>query len=278
MAPISKYVTVNRVRLRYLDWGERGRPPLVCLHDHTGQAHVWDDFAMTMRSAYHVYAPDQRGHGDSDHAEDGYDQDRFVEDLAAFVDALGLDQFTLVGQALGGWTSMLYAADRPNRVNRLVLVDIGPEPSEESIQQHRFRPQAPLTFDTIESAVEWLRSDSPRASADSLMRDALAKMKRTGDGSWTWKANYGLFEITRIDMSDPSIIGRCWSALESIQCPILEVRGAESSLVTDTVLERMKAAATDLTSVDVSRAGHMVTIEQPESFINATRGFLTPDD
>lgn len=231
-----------------------------------------------MRNSYHVYAPDQRGHGDSGHAEDGYDQDRFVEDLAAFVDALGLDQFTLLGQALGGWTSMLYAADRPSRVNRLVLVDIGPEPSEESIQQHRLRPQAPLTFNTIESAVEWLRSDSPRASADRLMRDALAKVKRTADGSWTWKANYGLFEITRFDMSDPSIIGRCWSALETIQCPILEVRGAESPLVTDTILERMKATAKDLTSVDVSKAGHMVTIEQPEKFIKATRGFLTPGD
>ena len=78
MPPISKYININGIRLRYLDWGTRGLPPLVCLHDRTGQAHAWDEFASAMRCSYHVYAVDLRGHGESGYAMDGYGQEKFV--------------------------------------------------------------------------------------------------------------------------------------------------------------------------------------------------------
>ena len=278
MAPISKYVTVNGVRLRYLDWGTRGLPPMVCLHGHTGQARIWDEFAEVMRDSYHVYAIDQRGHGDSAHAMDGYARDRFVEDLAAFVDALELERFTLSGLSMGGWHSMLYTAEHPDRVERIVMVDIGPEPSEESIAASGNRPQTPMLFDTLEDAVAWTRSGNPWASDARLLKDAREKMKQVEDGSWTWKADSDLFNVPLPDMTDPDLKSRYWSALETIPCPILEVRGSESPLVSDAVLDRMKAAATDLTSVDVADAGHVVTVDKPHEFIAATREFLGVSD
>ena len=274
MAPISKYVNVNGVRLRYLDWGTRGLPPMICLHGHTGQARIWDEFAEVMRDSYHVYAVDQRGHGESAHALDGYARDRFVEDLAAFADALELERFTLSGLSMGGWHSMLYTAEHPDRVERIVMVDIGPEPSEEAVAASGNRPLTPMAFDTIEEAVAWMRSGNPWASDARLLKDAQHKMKQTDDGLWTWKADHDLFNVPLPDMSDPDLIGRYWSALDTIPCPILEVRGAESPLVSDAVLDRMKAAANDLTSVDVADAGHVVTVDKPNEFIAATREFL----
>ena len=274
MAPISKYVNVNGVRLRYLDWGTRGLPPMVCLHGHTGQARIWDEFAEVMRDSYHVYAVDQRGHGESAHALDGYARDRFVEDLAAFADALELERFTLSGLSMGGWHSMLYTAEHADRVERIVMVDIGPEPSEEAVAASGSRPLTPMAFDSIEDAVAWMRSGNPWASDARLLKDAQDKMKQTDDGLWTWKADHDLFNVPLPDMSDPDLIGRYWSALETIPCPILEVRGAESPLVSDAVLDRMKAAANDLTSVDVADAGHVVTVDKPREFIAATREFL----
>ena len=278
MAPISKYATVNGIRLRYLDWGTRGLPPMVCLHGHTGQARIWDEFAEVMRDSYHVYAVDQRGHGESGHALDGYARDRFVEDLAAFVDALELERFTLSGLSMGGWHSMLYTAEHPERVERIVMVDIGPEPSEESISASGSRPQTPMRFGSIEEAVAWMRSGNPWASDARLLKDAQDKMKQTEDGSWTWKADQDLFNVPLPDMSDPELIGRYWSALETIPCPILEVRGAESPLVSDAVLDKMKATASNLTSVDVADAGHVVTVDKPREFIAATREFLGVPD
>ena len=128
----EKFVTVNNVRLRYLDWGTEGKPPMICLHGHSGQAHIWDEFAEAMSPYYHVYAFDQRGHGGSQWAGDGYERDQFVEDLAALVDSFGFEKVTLVGLSMGGWNSILYTPDHQDKVEKVILVDIGPEPSEES--------------------------------------------------------------------------------------------------------------------------------------------------
>ncbi len=269
----SRFVTVNSVRLRFLDWGTEGLPPLVCLHGHTGQARIWDEFAEAMRGSYHVYAVDQRGHGESAHASDGYARDRFVEDLAGLVDALGLKRFTLAGLSMGGWHSMLYTASYPDRVDRIVMVDIGPEPSE-AARSAGSRPPTPMRFDSFEEAVEWMRGGNPWASDARLRLDAEHKTKRSDGGGWTWKADPALFDTPLPDMSDPELMSRYWSALETIPCPILEVRGSESPLVSDEVLERMKAAAKDLTSVDVAGAGHVVTVDKPMEFIEATRAFM----
>ena len=272
--PTSKYITINDVRIRYLDWGTEGLPSMVCLHGHTGQAHIWDEFAEVMRGSYHVYALDQRGHGESGYASDGYERDRFVEDLAAFVDALGLDRFTLAGLSMGGWHSMLYTADHPDRVERIVMVDIGPEPSETARSGASGRPATPMEFPSLDDAFDWMRSSNPWASDERLMQDARDKMKQTADGNWTWKADPRLFNTPLPDMSDSSLISRYWSALETIPCPILEVRGADSPLVSDEILDRMKAAARDLTSIDIPDAGHVVTVDKPAEFVEATRSFL----
>ena len=272
--PESRYAIINDVRLRYFDWGTEGLPPLVCLHGHTGQAGIWDEFAEATRGSYHVYALDQRGHGESGYAADGYARDRFVEDLAGFVDALGLERFTLAGLSMGGWHSLLYTADHPERVERIVIVDIGPEPSEAVRAGASGRPATPMEFSSLDEAFSWMRASNPWASDERLMRDARDKMKRTEGGAWTWKADPRLFNTPLPDMSDAGLISRYWKALETIPCPILEVRGADSPLVSDEILDRMKAAARDLTSVDIADAGHVVTVDKPAEFVEATRSFL----
>ena len=274
MPPISKYINVNGIRLRYLDWGTRGLPPLICLHDRTGQAHAWDEFASAMRCYFHIYAVDLRGHGESGYAMDGYGQDKFVEDLATFGDVLELGRCTLAGQSMGGWHSMLYTAAYPGRVERLVIVDVGSEPSHESFAPLWIRPETPMHFVTLQDAVDWMRDRDPWASNNRLAKEAHDRMKQSTGGWWTWKADPELFLAHLWDVSDPVQINRGWEALNSITCPILEVRGAESTVVSDDVLHRMKDAPTDLKSVDVMNAGHLVTVDQPKEFIAVTREFL----
>lgn len=270
---VSKNITVNGVKLRYLDWGGVGRTPLVCLHGHTGQAHIWDEFAEAMKEDYRVLAVDQRGHGLSGWADDGYARDRFVEDLASFVDALGLDTFVLAGLSMGGWHSLLYTAENGSRVQRMVIVDIGPEPSAEASSAPP-RPPTPMEFDSVQAAFDWMREGNPWASDERLLQDASDKVRQLESGAWTWKADPRLFNTPLPDMTDPELIGRYWRAIETITCPILEVRGAESALVSDEVLDRMKALGHNLTSVDVAGAGHVVTVDKPQEFIEAVRDYL----
>ena len=270
----EKHVEVNGVRLRYLDWGTRGKTPLVCLHGHTGQAHIWDEFAQAMAPHYHVLAVDQRGHGGSQWASTGYARDRFVEDLAAFVDALGLAKFVLAGLSMGGWHSLLYTPDHQERVERIIIVDIAPEPSLQWREQLAKRPPTPMEFPSLEDAISWMRQGNPWVSDAELRKDAEDKMRQKEDGQWTWKADSSLFNIQLPDMSDQTLISRYWKAIDTITCPILEVRGAESGLVSDETIERMIQRGKQVTSIDIPGAGHVVTVDKPSEFIEATRDFL----
>ena len=271
----EKHVTVNGVRLRYFDWGSEGKMPMVCLHGHTGQAGIWEEFAEAMSTNYHVVTVDQRGHGESEHASTGYDRDRFVEDLDELVVALGFDRFVLVGLSMGGWHSLLYTGEKhPEKVERIVIVDIGPESSEESRRQWGDRPPTPLSFGSFEEAFESARSGDPWATDDRLRKDLTDKLRQNADGTWVWKADEDLFTTPLIDGSDESLISRYWNALATIEQPILEVRGLESPLLDDTVKEKMLATAKNLTWVDVPNAGHVVTVDKPQEFIEVTREFL----
>ena len=270
----EKFVTVNGVKLRYLDWGTSGKPPLVCLHGHTGQAHIWDEFAEAMSLHYHVLAVDQRGHGGSQWASTGYARDRFVEDLASFVDALGLSKFVLAGLSMGGWHSLLYTPDHQDRVERIIIVDISPQPSPGWPERAASRPVTPLEFPSLDEAIAWMRQYNPWASNAGLRKDAEDKMHQREDGKWTWKADSSLFNIPLPDQSDTKLWDRYWKAIDSITCPILEVRGAESGLVADETIEQMKQRGKQFTSVDIPDAGHVVTVDKPYEFIEATRSFL----
>ena len=68
LRPVDRFVPVNGLRFHVLDWGGEGRTPLLLLHGFTGHAHAWDTLAIALQPHFHVYALDQRGHGDSDPA------------------------------------------------------------------------------------------------------------------------------------------------------------------------------------------------------------------
>jgi pimeloyl-ACP methyl ester carboxylesterase len=270
----EKFVTVNNLRLRYLDWGTEGKMPLLCLHGHTGQAHIWDEFAEAMSPHYHVLSLDQRGHGESQWADTGYERDRFVEDLTTFVDEIGLQRFVLAGLSMGGWHSLLYTPNHQDRVERIIIVDIGPEPSPRSIADRANRPATPMEFSSLDDAVAWMLETNPWATPERTRQDAVDKMRQKDDGTWTWKADASLYNMTLTDLTSRELQQRYWKAVEAITCPILEVRGSESTLVSDEVIQRMIAVGQNFTSIDVPGAGHVVTVDKPQEFIDVTRGFL----
>jgi pimeloyl-ACP methyl ester carboxylesterase len=271
--PAAQNVQINGNALVFYEWGQQSNPVLICLHSHTNSAASWREFAEFASSKYHVFALDQRGHGNSEWAKDGYARDRFVEDLAEFVKINNFEHITLVGCSMGGWHSILYTANNPGIVERIVMVDIAPEPSPERLQAPAADP-APMVFQTLEDGYQWLRSGNTLASDIRLHEEAKSRLKQTDSGVWTWKADLNGFDNPLPDMTSPALINRYWSAIETIQCPIFEIRGKESGLVSDDTIEKMKKLGKDVSSVDVSSAGHVVMVDQPEAFIGAIRGFV----
>lgn len=271
---LEKRVQINGINLLYLDWGNEDKMPLLCLHGHGSQAHVFDEFAEAMSPHYHVLALNQRGHGGSNWATNGYDRDRFVEDLAAFVDELGLSRFVLVGLSMGGWHSMLYTPDHQDRVDRIIIGDIAPEADPQFVEYWGNRPETPLEFASQDDAIKWGRGTNPRATDERIHKDVLDKVYQRADGVWTHKADPAILADPLVDLTDPSIIKRYWDGLAAITCPIFHVRGGSSALVSDEVNKRMGQVAKHFTTVDIPESGHPLTTEKPAEFIDATRSFL----
>ncbi|MDC0035726.1 alpha/beta hydrolase [Chloroflexi bacterium] len=271
--PSAQYVQINGNSLAFYEWGNQGDPVLICLHSHTNSAASWREFAEFASGKYHVYALDQRGHGNSEWAKDGYARAKFVEDLSEFVKISNLGKLTLVGCSMGGWHSILYASENPDRVQRIVMVDIAPEPSPERLAAPP-SPPSPMEFEALEDGYVWLKSGNSLASDKRLFEEAESRLKKTDLGTWTWKADLKGFDNPLPDMTSATLIGQYWSAIESIQCPILEIRGAKSGLVSDDTIEKMTRVGKDVSHIDVEDAGHVVMVDQPDSFIKAVTGFL----
>jgi pimeloyl-ACP methyl ester carboxylesterase len=137
-------VQVGGVRLAYRVWGPEQTPPVVLVHALGESASDWTPVAEALAPRWRVYAYDQRGHGASDWPGD-YTIERLAADLAAFIDALGLDQVTLVSHSIGAPPAYLYAARHPERVAALILEE--PAPPWARAQRTAVRPDGPLPFD-----------------------------------------------------------------------------------------------------------------------------------
>src|SRR5688500_16152997 len=95
------YVTVNGIRLQYLDWGGNGEP-VVLLHGSGSTAHSFDDLAPRLASGVRVLGLTRRGHGHADHPAGGYTIAQTAADVLAFMDALGIRRAHLVAHSLAG--------------------------------------------------------------------------------------------------------------------------------------------------------------------------------
>lgn len=112
------------VSLAYLEAGEG--EPLLLVHGFTGAKEDFADEVDRLAGlGHHVVAPDLRGHGDSSQPaeESAYSIHRFAADLWALTDHLGWPAFDLLGHSMGGMIAQVMVLDRPERVERLVLMD-----------------------------------------------------------------------------------------------------------------------------------------------------------
>ncbi len=110
------------VRLRYAELGDPAAPPLVLLHGYTDSWFSYSRVLPLLAARHHVFALDQRGHGDSDRPARGYAMPDFAADVVAFLDAQGIRRAAVVGHSLGSVVAQHVARAAPERVSQLVLV------------------------------------------------------------------------------------------------------------------------------------------------------------
>jgi len=276
--PRPRFITLDDLRFRYLDWGDAEAAPLVLLHGGGQSAHTWDAFCLAVGDRFRCIALDQRGHGDSQWSDaSAYTFHDHARDLAAFVDALTLRRPIVVGMSMGGVNGIAYAASHPDRLRGLVCVDIGPEAQYEPVDRLMRGLGGYRVFASPEEAAARLAKLGARRDP-ALLRDTLAlNLRRRDDGKWAWKYDprtlVGLTAKEIMDARRP-----LWDVLGRIACPVLVARGAESEIFSNDDAERFARALPDGRWLAIPRARHSVQTDNPAGLAAAVCDFAATLD
>jgi len=266
LRPLERDLVANGLRLRLLDWGGEERAPLLLLHGFTGHAHAWDTLSIALQPHFRVLALDQRGHGESDPA-DAYGPAVALDDIGSVVSQLALTRLILVGLSMGGRNAMYFAAKRPHLVQKLVVVDIGPEISSRATQAPAGPPE-PQTWDSIEQAAQHLYRANPYPGIHYYRWVVSHSLRQRADGALVWKWHPSVKE--RRSQTDLD----WWEVVRAIRPPTLLLRGAESHVLDRAVAERMATALPNGRLVEIPRAVHTLHEDNPDAVLAALRGFL----
>ena len=261
--------TLRGLEFSFLEWGDPASPPMVLLHGLTGHAHTWDLFANSLKDEYHIFALDQRGHGDTGWADPPqYNTEDFVEDVRDLARHWGIGRFTLIGLSMGAHNALAFACRYPELVEKLVPIDVGPSLPRlhDPVTQARFL-QLYKDFDTIDEAYAEAVESNPITDPELIKYRVRHSLNRTDDGRWTPKHTRDVALHWKPDDLTEEI--------KTIQCPTLLVRGGESEVLSAEVAESMRTAIPDCELATIAGSGHSVPQDKPADFEAAVREFLS---
>jgi pimeloyl-ACP methyl ester carboxylesterase len=310
--PEEHHVVLGGHRFHYLDWGKADQRPVVFLHGHGLTAHTWDLVNLVLRSRLRCFAPDLRGHGDSEWSPVmDYRVETHAADAERFLRQVTVAPAVLVGMSLGGLVALRCAADARDLVSALVIVDIGPESagkfraasdraasdraasdraasdraaSDRAGSENGARRlvnffSAPVELDSVEEFVQHSLALNPRRDPVLLRGSLLHNLRQLPSGRWTWKYDQRPLLRTRSenvgDRGDRDDgMSAIWSLTERVNCPVLVVRGGSSDILSRQGAADLARRFRDGRWAEVPDAGHSVQGDNPAAFVSALQSFL----
>jgi pimeloyl-ACP methyl ester carboxylesterase len=272
---LSRQTVLRGLRFHFLEWGRPDNPPILLLHGGNQSGHSWDLVSLHLAEHYHVFALDQRGHGDSEWARDlDYSIDSRAADALAFIDDQGLGIPVVLGHSMGGAVAMTMALTRDHLARGLVLVDTGPELSPTGRQIVRDFVRNNVEFDDLDTFLDNVVRYDRFRSREHVTRTVKYNMLRRADGKFVSKVDHRdqTPDTDTVSPEPASIV-----AVEdfgSFDYPVLVIRGAESDVLEADAAERFAAALPDGRLVTVARAGHNVHGANTLGFLDALKPFL----
>jgi non-heme chloroperoxidase len=250
------------ITIHYLEKGEPDGKAVVFLHGYTYSHVSYERNLDLIPSNYHVFAIDQRGHGDSSKPECCFMLNDFATDVVAFLDAVGVPKATLVGHSMGSFIAQIVAIDAPTRVEALVLIG-----------------SAPTTANN-QGVIDL------RASVDSLMDPVSEEFARQFQmGLYYEPLPQEFFE--KLVQESQKAPARVWrgaldglladdhtAKLSQIQVPTLILWGDHDGIFTQAQQDELASAIPNVKLVVYEQTGHGAHAERPDRFNTDLGGFL----
>ncbi|PWQ95275.1 alpha/beta fold hydrolase [Leucothrix arctica] len=258
-------------RIHYIEWGKASKfntqETLLCVHGITRNARDFDYLAKKMCKDYRVVCPDVVGRGDSDHlgTDEGYNYLQYNSDMNALIARLGVTEVNWIGTSMGGIIGMVLASLPQSPIRRLVINDIGPEVARDTLLSLSENMEPKEDFDTLEDVEAYFRviyeEFAPMTDVDwkHLTKHSC---RRTSKGKWRLKTDKCVGEAFRKSITYLNV--DMWEAWDQISCPVLILRGKDSSFLTEEVAQRMISTGPETTLVEFENTGHTPTLRNDE--------------
>lgn len=250
--------------------------PIVIVHGLYGSSDNWINIGKRLGEKYTVYIIDQRNHGRSPFA-DSHTFDDLKNDLNDFFEQHNIEKAILLGHSMGGKVAMWFAADYPEKVEKLVIADIAPkdyllskEDSQFYLHQNILLAMQEIDFSQIKSRNDVDDFMSEKIDDERIRQFLLknvAKDKKTKQYTWRVNAEVLYNHLEEI----VSGVNKNWltDRIPITAYPVIFIRGMKSKyiLAEDEIL--INEIYPDSRIVDIPEAGHWLHAEQPQKFMEA---------
>jgi non-heme chloroperoxidase len=251
------------LRLHYTERGDRTGEAIVFLHAYTDSWFSFSRVLSLLSTEYHAFAFDERGHGDSDKPECCYTVDDFTADVDAFMEAVGIEEATLVGDSSGGMIAQRVALSYPRRVSRLVLMG-----SPTTLLNNEAVIEKGKEMLALEDPIppEFVRgfhlSTIHHPVPEALLATALSETLKVPARVWR-----DYYEGVLLTVDDTARLGE-------INAPTLILWGERDAILGREEQERRAAAIPDATLKVYPDTGHAVAWERPEWVVRDLEAFM----
>lgn len=240
--------------------------PLIILHGLFGSSDNWQSLAKRLGQHFTVYAVDQRNHGESPHSP-AFNYAVMADDLRDFLDARKIESAYILGHSMGGKTAMQFALSFPDRVQKLVVVDIAPKhyrATHDKIFEALLETN-PGRYQTRGAVDAVLAAKIP----DTATRQFLLKnLTSAGDGFLKWK-----IDVEAIHKNYPTLLDAP-PANGTFTKPTLFIRGERSDYIQPSDQDAIQSRFPNPQMVSIPKADHWVHADAPNEFLQAVLSFL----
>ena len=240
--------------------------PVIILHGLFGTSDNWQTIGRMLSEDYQVFLVDQRNHGRSPHIPE-HTYEAMVNDLDYFLEFNWIHHPCLIGHSMGGKTAMQYALSHPDKVHKLVVIDIGPKAYAGG---HERIFEAMLSLDLAQVKEREDAEAHLRRYIDSygVLQFLLKNLSRTKDGIYHWKMNLPVLYDHYKD-----ILGEI-EGDAPFEGPTLFIRGSESPYILDDDWSHIHDYFPLAQLATVPGAGHWVHADAPRELLQLLRHFL----
>ncbi|OIQ22601.1 MAG: alpha/beta hydrolase [Flavobacterium sp. MedPE-SWcel] len=241
--------------------------PLVILHGFLGMSDNWKTLSGAYaKEGYEVHALDMRNHGRSFHSDE-FDYSVMVQDVYEYCEGHNLDVIDLIGHSMGGKAAMFFVAQYPNKVNKLVVADIGVK----YYQPHHQEILAGLT------AVDFSKKPS-RGNVEEILKGYIPDFgtRQFLMKSLYWKEKGQLAFRFNLDVFNKTTksIGEALPDNVVYNGSVLFLRGDKSSYIRDRDFDGIKKHFPNAEIKDIKNAGHWLHAENPDDFLLESLAFF----